>query len=125
MGLSWAQLGQKPVGLLLNDFICPPSSDGGIVSPRGLAVLRLITSSNVVGCSMGRSPSLAPLRILSTYTAAERKVQGLEPNPEDDEDPDARSWSVRSTLLYVGARDLVAPQPLSRLPGRSRNAEAR
>ena len=39
-----------------------------------------------------------------------------------------RSWSDSPTLLYVGAR-LVTPQPpkqpLSRLPGRSRNAEAR
>ncbi len=31
-----------------------------------LAVFRLITSSNVVGCSTGRSPGLAPLSILST-----------------------------------------------------------
>src|SRR2546426_12783810 len=38
----------------------------GIVRPRALAVLRLITSSNFVGCSTGRSPGLAPLRILST-----------------------------------------------------------
>src|SRR5262249_32197404 len=30
-----------------------------------LAVLRLITSSNRVGCSTGRSPGFAPLRILS------------------------------------------------------------
>ena len=42
------------------------STDGGIVRPRVLAVLRLITSSNFVGCSTGRSPGLAPLRILST-----------------------------------------------------------
>src|SRR6266496_4056270 len=44
-----------------------PSSDGGMISPSALAVLRLITSSNFVGCSMGRSAGLAPLRILSTY----------------------------------------------------------
>jgi hypothetical protein len=43
-----------------------PSSDGGIVSPRALAVLRLMTRSNFVGCSTGRSRGLAPLRILST-----------------------------------------------------------
>ena len=42
------------------------STDGGIVRPRPLAVLRLITSSNFEGCSTGRSPGLAPLRILST-----------------------------------------------------------
>src|SRR5262245_14888242 len=46
------------------------SSEGGIVRPRDLAVLRLMASSNLVGCCTGRSAGLAPLRILSTYTAA-------------------------------------------------------
>jgi hypothetical protein len=49
-------------------------SAGGMVSPSALAVLRLITSSNLVGCSTGRSAGFAPLRILSTYSAARRKV---------------------------------------------------
>ena len=31
-----------------------------------LAALMLMTSSNFVGCSTGRSPGFAPLRILST-----------------------------------------------------------
>src|SRR5712692_2463451 len=35
------------------------SSDRGIVSPRALAVLRLITSSNFVACCTGRSAGLA------------------------------------------------------------------
>src|SRR5262245_39602545 len=44
-----------------------PTSVGSRVEPeKVLAVLRLITSSNVVGCSTGRSPGFAPLRILST-----------------------------------------------------------
>ena len=42
------------------------SSDGWIVSPRALAALRLMISSNVAGCSTGRSAGLEPLRILST-----------------------------------------------------------
>jgi hypothetical protein len=42
------------------------SSDGGMVRPSALAVLRLMTSSNLVGCSTGRSAGLAPFRILST-----------------------------------------------------------
>src|SRR5262249_3877552 len=37
-----------------------PSSDGGIVRPSALAVLRLMTSSNLIGCSTGRSAGLAP-----------------------------------------------------------------
>ena len=42
------------------------STFGGIVRPICFAVLRLITSSNFVGCSTGRSAALAPFRILST-----------------------------------------------------------
>src|SRR5262249_39301325 len=42
------------------------STEGGIVRPRALAVLRLMTSSNFVGCSTGKSAGLAPFRILST-----------------------------------------------------------
>ena len=38
----------------------------GIASPIALAVLELMTSSIVVGCSTGRSAGFAPLRILST-----------------------------------------------------------
>lgn len=35
-------------------------SDCGIVSPIALAVFRLMTNSNCVGCSTGRSPGRAP-----------------------------------------------------------------
>src|SRR5262245_2923120 len=42
------------------------SSDGGIVRPSALAVFRLISRSNLVGCSTGKSPGLAPLRMRST-----------------------------------------------------------
>src|SRR5213594_2771047 len=48
------------------------SSDGGIVIPRAWAVLRLMTSSNFMGCSTGKSAGLAPFRILSTYVAPRR-----------------------------------------------------
>src|SRR6516225_7799555 len=41
-------------------------NDSGIVSPSALAVVRLITRSNLVGCSTGMSAGLAPRRILST-----------------------------------------------------------
>src|SRR5262249_39258484 len=39
------------------------SSVGGTSRPSALAVLRLITSSNLVGCCTGRSAGFAPLRI--------------------------------------------------------------
>jgi len=48
------------------------SSDCGIAMSSAWAVLRLTTSSSLVGCSTGRSPGLAPLRILSTKIAALR-----------------------------------------------------
>src|SRR6516164_10235757 len=40
-------------------------STSGTVRPSALAVLRLITSWNLVGCWTGRSAGLAPFRILS------------------------------------------------------------
>jgi hypothetical protein len=42
------------------------SSDGGMVNPRALAALRLITCLKRVGCSTGRSAGFAPRNILST-----------------------------------------------------------
>src|SRR5262249_50092239 len=50
------------------------SSEGGISSPSAFAVLRLTISSNLVGCSTGRSPGLAPFKILSTYVATRRQL---------------------------------------------------
>src|SRR5258707_4509204 len=41
------------------------SSVGGMVSPSALAVFRLTTSSNFVGCWIGSSSGLAPLRMRS------------------------------------------------------------
>src|SRR5262249_37013317 len=45
---------------------------GGSSRPIAFAVLRLITSSNLVACSIGRSAGLVPLRILTIYPAARR-----------------------------------------------------
>src|SRR6266404_2562152 len=44
------------------------SSVGGTVSLRALAVVRLMTRSNLVGCSTGMSPGFVPRKILSTYS---------------------------------------------------------
>src|SRR5262249_21408288 len=43
-----------------------PSTAGGIVRPSSLAVLRLITSSYLVGACTGRSAGFSPLRMRST-----------------------------------------------------------
>src|SRR5262249_10543636 len=56
-------------------------SDGGIVRPSALAVLRLMTSSNLVGCSMGKSPGLALLRILSACGTHQARI-----GPRDHDD---------------------------------------
>src|SRR5262249_49298218 len=48
-------------------------NDPGIVRPNALAVLRLSTNSNFVGCSTGISAGLAPCRILITKSALRRK----------------------------------------------------
>src|SRR5262249_19822701 len=40
------------------------SSFAGICKPNALAVVRLITNSNLLGCITGSSEGLAPLRIL-------------------------------------------------------------
>src|SRR5262245_21863325 len=45
---------------------------GGTVSPNDLAVLRLMNSSNLVGCVTGRSAGWAPLRILPASTPTSR-----------------------------------------------------
>src|SRR5262249_21022565 len=46
----------------------------GMVRPSVFAVLRLMTSSYLVGCWTGRSLAFAPLRIRSTYPAACRNM---------------------------------------------------
>ena len=48
-------------------MIAPAAS---ALMPSARAVLRLTTKSNTVGCSIGISPGLVPLKILSMYTAA-------------------------------------------------------
>jgi hypothetical protein len=47
-------------------------NDSEMARPSALAVLRLITVSYRVGACTGRSAGLAPLRIRSTYSAADR-----------------------------------------------------
>ena len=53
------------------------SSVGGTSRPSALAVLRLITSSNLVDCRTGRSAGLAPLRIRAVYAPTWRKASRI------------------------------------------------
>ena len=50
----------------LISLLARASTSGGIVTSICFAVFKLITSSNLVGCSTGKSAGLAPFRILST-----------------------------------------------------------
>src|SRR5262249_48840342 len=49
----------------ITSFACARSA-GGTAMPRALAVLRLITSSNLVGACTGISAGFSPLRMRST-----------------------------------------------------------
>src|SRR5262249_24787098 len=62
------------------------STDCGIVSPRALAVLRLMTKSNLVDCSTGSSDGLAPRRIWSIRYAA-RRYMSARSGPYDMRPP--------------------------------------
>src|SRR4051812_7181240 len=53
------------------------SKFGGTSMSSALAVVRLITSSNLVGSCTGRSAGAAPFSILSTYWAAWRYVSTM------------------------------------------------
>src|SRR5262249_8800415 len=48
------------------------SKVAGTSRPSALAVFRLITSSNLVGCMIGRSAGFAPLRMRPAYTPVKR-----------------------------------------------------
>src|SRR5262249_22595598 len=52
------------------------SSVAGTSRPSTLAVARLMTNSNLVGCITGRSDGLAPRRTLSINSALRRNVSG-------------------------------------------------
>ena len=59
LGLHFSQLRRQPRGHATAS--ARTSSDCGTVMPSAFAVLRLITSSNFVACSTGRSPGFGPL----------------------------------------------------------------
>src|SRR5262245_62026011 len=88
------------------------SSVSGTVIPSALAVFILMTSLKRVGCSTGKSAGWAPLRILSTYTAALRKRSAyiaeydISPpsstNQRGTETAGTRCCSARSAARLLG-----------------------
>src|SRR5262249_60093121 len=68
----------------------PASSILGMTMPRAFAVLRLITSSNLVGACTGRSAGLAPRRMRLTYSDA-RRNWSMASTPYDTRPPPRQS----------------------------------
>jgi hypothetical protein len=105
------------------------SSCAGTVRPSACAVIRLTTSSNLVGCSTGMSAGFVPRRILSTKSASaspSRGSIGLISIPNDGATPCiAPYWPplpravgsrTTATLRIVGATSLSSSSPLALLP---------
>src|SRR5690348_10912907 len=72
---SWLSI-QNPKSKIQNVYLMTlsarASTFAGIVRSICFAAFKLMMKSNFFGCSTGRSPGLAPFRILSTYVAARR-----------------------------------------------------
>src|SRR5262249_32403890 len=86
------------------------STFGGILSPICFAALRLITNSNFIGASTGKSAAFVPLRILSTYVAARRSV--MSKSAPYDMSPPA---SAQRVGLEIDGRRLFAANSATRL----------
>jgi hypothetical protein len=54
---------------------------GGISRPRAFAALRLITKSNLVGCSTGSSAGVVPLRMRPSPTTRRHPCRAARPVP--------------------------------------------
>src|SRR5262249_22883886 len=67
------------------------STFGGISRPMAFAVLRLIVSSNLVGCSIGRSAGRAPCKIRPAYQAP--RLNKSDRDVPDDIMPPAFTFS--------------------------------
>ena len=55
----------RPGSIQITGSSANVSTVAGIASPITFAVLRFMTSSNLVGCSTGKSPGFSPLRMRS------------------------------------------------------------
>ncbi len=78
------------------------STFGGIVRPICFAVFKLMTSSNFVGCSTGRSAGLAPFRIL-VHVICDAPVAVREVRPVVHEPAGLYSFSVGDTSTVTGS----------------------
>src|SRR5215467_109133 len=77
-GNSVATAGADPLGDIAGYYSITSSARArsvlGTVRPSALAVLRLRTKSNFVGCSTGISAGFSPLRMRATYALPRRRA---------------------------------------------------
>src|SRR5262249_32870789 len=86
------------------------SSVAGTSRPNALAVLRLITNSNLVGCSTGISAGFAPRRTLFTTSAARLHMFG-QYGPKEIRPP----ISTGSRTVYIVGSRAVSAKILMRI----------
>src|SRR5262249_43669228 len=86
------------------------STEAGRSRPSALAVVRLSTRSNLVGCSTGISIGLAPCRILSTRSPA-RRNRSATLGPYDIKPP----TSTYSRRLYMAGMRARSASVLMRI----------
>ena len=98
--------------------------DSGIFRPRAFAVLTLTTSSNLVGCSMGRSDGFAPCRRMVAVGTSEQ----LNGSGASRESPAGTAGRGRARSLWppAPARRSARPAPPQRQsrPARPRRSHA-
>src|SRR5262249_50868255 len=90
-------------------------NDSGIVRPIAFAVLRLMTSSNFVGCSTGMSFGCLPCKIFCTSLVAWRNAAGPSA-PNDIRPPMSANARVveaigKRYLMAIEVRDGTAKLP--------------
>jgi hypothetical protein len=74
----------------------------GTVRPSAPAIFRLMTSSNLVGSSTGRSPGLVPRRMRSTYDAG-KSFSASRTNRDQRISLGVRSLSSRRLRRLLGS----------------------
>src|SRR5262245_43027988 len=107
-GTQMPQGGHPPHHSITSSAV--PRSVGGTSRPSALAVLRLITSSYLVGACTGRSPGFSPFRTRSTYDAA-RRNRSILLAPYDIRPPSAvkkRRWYMIGRRCRIAERKIRA-----------------
>src|SRR5262249_46752630 len=79
---------------------------GATSTPSALAVFRLMTSSNLVDCTTGRSAGLSPLRILTISFEQARSIADQAANDHElTRFIDGREWRTAPPTRQSGRAD--------------------